>query len=308
MADLPDATLATTTIEGVDSDGLPRAATVLVDSTAAGIGWHIDQTQTVDAVFDKQLSSTAFEASPTSPAWQRYDLLTIMTHELGHAFGIHPKIDAFDRNIVEVEGNYYFVMDQSMVRLSEDRVHFDNTHAYSLMNTHFDPGMRLLPGELEFAVMEAIHRPNSLWAPRRQQPNQDQQQRIAKSEAVESSPILNKKDSPIAVAKSPIRIEEIVGQPTSITRTELVPNNAESLTFTVAAYDLNGTTGAPPDAFEAALNVSEQRLFAIDSLLLTDALLNLQANQSLHVGPGVTALDGSELTVTQRNPSCDCIY
>jgi len=66
--------------------GTASGTTILLDQNAAGFGWFVDPTPQFSEEF-LQSSATSFLASGTSPAAGRVDLLTVMTHEVGHVLG-----------------------------------------------------------------------------------------------------------------------------------------------------------------------------------------------------------------------------
>jgi hypothetical protein len=66
--------------------GGASGTTILLDCDAAGYGWFIDPTPPVSEEF-VQTSATSFRAPAESPAAGRVDLLTVLTHELGHILG-----------------------------------------------------------------------------------------------------------------------------------------------------------------------------------------------------------------------------
>jgi Ca2+-binding RTX toxin-like protein len=58
---------------------------ILIDETAAGYGWFVDDTPADNSEF--QNVNGELQASSTSPAYGRMDLLTAILHELGHLLG-----------------------------------------------------------------------------------------------------------------------------------------------------------------------------------------------------------------------------
>jgi hypothetical protein len=64
---------------------------VLIDDDAAGFGWYVDPTPNDDAEFPLFVAPGE-RASAGGPADGRYDLLTVLTHELGHILGL-PDLD-----------------------------------------------------------------------------------------------------------------------------------------------------------------------------------------------------------------------
>ncbi|NEQ36297.1 MAG: hypothetical protein F6K40_08385 [Okeania sp. SIO3I5] len=75
VADLPGAIL-----------GQVQGNSVIIDSTAAGYGWFVDETPWENTEFD--LSGTDLKAEEGSPAEGKIDLLTVVAHELGHFLGL----------------------------------------------------------------------------------------------------------------------------------------------------------------------------------------------------------------------------
>ncbi|MEE8543024.1 MAG: hypothetical protein V3S94_04140, partial [Gammaproteobacteria bacterium] len=93
--DLDAATLAyleSIHFEIVDLPGLILAntdgETILIDRDAAGHGWFVDATPDDDNEFRRRLDNDALGATANSPAAGHIDLLTSVTHELGHVIGL----------------------------------------------------------------------------------------------------------------------------------------------------------------------------------------------------------------------------
>jgi hypothetical protein len=62
--------------------GLASGHTIVIDADAAGYGWFVDATPGDDAEFD------GFGQAIASDAAGRFDLLTLVMHELGHVLGL----------------------------------------------------------------------------------------------------------------------------------------------------------------------------------------------------------------------------
>jgi hypothetical protein len=85
-----------------------------MDRTAQGFGWYIDAGMAGTAGFTVQLAPTEFHATPGSPAGGRFDLLTVVAHELGHVLGLPDILD-------------------------------ESNHPGDLMDQTLNPGVRRLP-------------------------------------------------------------------------------------------------------------------------------------------------------------------
>ncbi len=61
---------------------------LLIDRDAAGYGWFVDATPANDAEFSDIVAATELRAATLSAADGKVDLLTLITHELGHHLGL----------------------------------------------------------------------------------------------------------------------------------------------------------------------------------------------------------------------------
>jgi hypothetical protein len=68
--------------------GLESGQTVWIDVNAAGHGWFVDPTPHDDSEFPTPAGGHELQAAPGTPAAARVDLLTVITHELGHRLGL----------------------------------------------------------------------------------------------------------------------------------------------------------------------------------------------------------------------------
>ena len=67
--------------------GLTRQNTIWIDQNAQGYGWYIDASPSSNAAFTQVTGTNEVQAAPGSPAYGHVDLLTVVTHELGHVLG-----------------------------------------------------------------------------------------------------------------------------------------------------------------------------------------------------------------------------
>ena len=77
LADLPAGELGESFITRLDAAGRPSEGEIVLDRTADGAGWFIDQTP---------LDASEFSAA-NSPASGHYDLFSVIAHEVGHTLG-----------------------------------------------------------------------------------------------------------------------------------------------------------------------------------------------------------------------------
>jgi hypothetical protein len=91
IADLPPTYLGWTFAPEAGAE--PHPGLVVLDRTAQGFGWFIDAGAAGTASFAVQVAPTEFHATPGSTANGRFDLLTVVAHELGHVVGLPDILD-----------------------------------------------------------------------------------------------------------------------------------------------------------------------------------------------------------------------
>jgi len=71
-----------------DALGFTEGNTVTLDVDAAGYGWFVDLTPRDASEFRVRQEASVLSATPASEAFGSMDLLTVLTHELGHILGL----------------------------------------------------------------------------------------------------------------------------------------------------------------------------------------------------------------------------
>lgn len=74
-------------IAGFDSSREPKAGTILIDRDADGVGWYLDPTPLDNSEYTDSFSDWAFQDTPDSETYGKYDLLTTLLHETAHLYG-----------------------------------------------------------------------------------------------------------------------------------------------------------------------------------------------------------------------------
>jgi hypothetical protein len=289
ISDLPTGQLAEATITRFDSVGRPTSGTILIDDDANGKGWYIDPTPWDSSEFRTSLSDTAYRATPDSAAYGKYDLLTAIWHEMGHALGFINGYSQFDSHV----HNREFVGDGFTAALTRDGSHLDsNSNPYSLMNSSLKPGERKLPSALELEILNAIRSTNL--------------NTIAQTNTLQApltstalTGILNgtfdttddwSTRGSSSISQGHAIIAEDPRYNSNFKQTFTVPNGAKYLQFTLLDTNLGNDLLSPGDAFEVALLDSQTNTSLVRTatgLTFSDALLNVQSDGQMYLSSDI---------------------
>ena len=137
VQDLADSRLAESVLLEVDDNGLPALGRITIDADGGGAGWHVD--------------------SATLPGEDRYDLYTVLLHELAHVMGFSARQDVFAR-LAEGDSRLVGSGPEVEARLDSSGQHLDaEFHPDDLMNATLATGQRRLPSALDATVLAAIY-------------------------------------------------------------------------------------------------------------------------------------------------------
>ncbi len=129
---------------------------IAVDEDADRFGWFVDPTPLRDEEFAKELTSTARVAGEGTAASGRYDLMTVLLHEMGHILGFTTSAPGFAGHVTTTGGVTRFVGADFTAALTPDGDHLDATaQPWDLMNDALLPGVRERPSALDLAILRA---------------------------------------------------------------------------------------------------------------------------------------------------------
>jgi large repetitive protein len=301
ITDLPTGQLAEGTITGYDTTGRPNAGTLTLDINGNNQGWFIDTTPGDNSEFDKQLTETAYQAT-NSPATGKYDLLTVILHELGHIQGIIKGNSAFDANVK----NNTFIGKGFTATLTADGSHLDNTlYPYDLLNTSLKPGIRKLPSQLDLAIINQLHSNSTGQSTTQQNPNAALT--AGALFAIENGDFTSTAgwnlQGGTTISNGAATLTETSQKLAQLTQDLIIPTGAKRLQFTIKDNHLvlGDSSKTANDAFEVALLGTNYKPLAGTSQGLnnTDSLLNIQANG--------TTYKSNKVTITSLSPTSQIV-
>jgi hypothetical protein len=152
VEDLPGGELATT--RSADT-GAGASAVITVDADANGVGWFTDSTPLENSEFQNYLTASTLEAGADSPAGGKYDLFTVVLHEIGHVLGFAYENPTFASHVTTAaDGSLHFAAPNFDATLTPDGNHLDSAvHPWDLLNASLQPGVGELPSDLDVQIL-----------------------------------------------------------------------------------------------------------------------------------------------------------
>ncbi len=313
IEDLPESQVGEARITRYSQQGLPAVGTIVLDSDAAGVGWFVDATPN-DATEFEWIGDSVYRAISGSEATGKYDLATVLSHEIGHLLGFGGDHSAFDSHVVASnDAVFEFVVGDVSALLTNDQNELDDAdHPQALMNATLAPGIRRLPSTIDVAILNAVrHSPQTATVSNRvaaaAAPGTTAPAAVKPFASVTIPLVVAGGSKPVVAAANSLPaeielLETLRRNPRSV-QTLVIPEDTRSIDFTIADIVLGSTPGTPADAFEVALLYSGSMLPAVgvtDNVGNTDALLNLQAGGDVFASEFVT-INGPDVSIDVRH-------
>ncbi|MCA9170223.1 MAG: hypothetical protein KDB23_21245, partial [Planctomycetales bacterium] len=291
-------------------------------------GWFIDATPSVNEEFELSADG-AVRAAAGSDAFGRYDLQTVVAHELGHLLGFTVQFGGFAQ---QVTGNddvgFEFMLEGGRAKLDRTANELDpNSYSNALMAATLSIGQRKSATDMEVAMLQMartatfvdIESPFATTTAHLHADGHEgthggfvllaedviEQLQVGASVGLTNGGFVVTEpnaagfgwsiDGAVAMQNQQVTLSEDDSRLLSdLHQTFVIPDNAVKLTFTVNASGLAANQLLPPDAFEVALLnaiTAESALPVANGLTDTDAILNLQEDGSSYFSSAVT-IDG----------------
>lgn len=137
--------------------GLPVSARITIDDGSGGIPWFVDDTPDDDLEYRRGQNPYHALAAGAGPA-AGFDLLTVLQHELAHAFGFSVFYSAFAEHVAQAsDGNRTYTGAAVTARITGAGAGthtLPQTHPYDLMNPELEAGVRFSPSSLDLAILQ----------------------------------------------------------------------------------------------------------------------------------------------------------
>lgn len=312
VIDLPPGYLGLAHITSWSNDGRPLTGTITVDVDADGAGWFVDETPSEDSEFTRVYADGDALGRPGE---SRYDLLTLLMHEIGHVAGFTDSFSGFASLITFDQGVAAIATSDGDVVLASDLDHVaTGLRPFDLMNSSLRPGLRKLPSPENIEILNAAHAAElsgltdeqrlaltsgggfvSLGDGVNSTINAGPSVGLANEDFQVSEPTAEdygwRTVGDVEIAGGVATIRETVGLIGDLSQTFVVPHGTTSIQFTLGGINLDVAGGPfPAEAFEVSLLYSDDGsrvLGSMQGITGGDAVLNIQADGTVYVAPGV---------------------
>jgi len=306
------------------TQGSGAAATITLDTNAAGHGWYIDYTPYLNEDFLPTSNPNEWVAKAGSDAAGKMDMLSVLLHEYGHALGLEHSADAHDFMSTTLtpgtrrlpSADELTLMAQLVAEAKQNLAGLDGT-AVSGNGTQSPiptpspiPTLPLGAGfGISFLGLTRRNNNNagSLFGDALSA-NAPAQYDIAANPTLVNSELNSAHgwETTGNVAVNPSAgsgqaggaavLSEVAGSQTRLNQVFVLGEHDRFLSFTLANSALGDQAAGPDDAFEVALLDANTGLSLLGATGLTrnDAFLNLQANGDEHVSSGITRIDNAD--------------
>jgi len=139
VREFADSRLGEAEILAVDDEGRPVIGRVFLDSDANGLGWYSNVNEPVAA--------------------DKYDLYTVLVHEIGHTLGFTQAYAGFASHVqTDTDGGTIFVGPDFTARLDTTAQHLDpQANRNDLMNPELEPGVRKGPSLTDVKILKTSY-------------------------------------------------------------------------------------------------------------------------------------------------------
>jgi hypothetical protein len=150
---LPGDALARAVDFVASAEGRPQKARIEIDTRDGDVGWFVDATPTESSEFVERRGRLI--ADPSGPAAGRFDLLTVLDHELAHTLGFSVAYPLFNAHVAsDPDGRRHYLGSSLDVLLSSVGTHLaTGDFSYDLMTALLGSAERRHVSTLDLLIL-----------------------------------------------------------------------------------------------------------------------------------------------------------